>query len=107
MKTFEVPLVVVSKPETNITDLFLDRVKVDPNLPLISKQVEPGVWQDVTAGTYLAEVKALAKGFIAAGIKPGQRVGIMSPTSYEWALCDFALWFAGAVSVAVLASSTT
>ena len=105
MKTFEVPLVVVSKPETNITDLFLDRVKIDPNLPLISKQVEPGVWQEVTAGDYLAEVKALAKGFIAFGIKPGQRVGIMSPTSYEWALCDFALWFAGAVSVPIYESS--
>ncbi len=105
MKTFEVPLVVVSKPDTNITDLFLDRVKVDPSLPLISKQVEPGVWQDVTAADYLAEVKALAKGFIAAGVKPGQRVGIMSATSYEWALCDFALWFAGAVSVPIYESS--
>ena len=105
MKSFEVPLVVVSSPETNITDLFLDRVKLDPNLALISKQVEPGVWQDVTASDYLKEVKALAKGFIASGIKPGQRVGIMSPTSYEWALCDFALWFAGAVSVPIYESS--
>jgi long-chain acyl-CoA synthetase len=105
MKTNEIPLVVVSDPKTNITDLFLDRVKQDPNLPLISKQTEPSVWQDVTAGNYLAEVKALAKGFIASGIKPGQRVGIMSPTSYDWALCDFALWFAGAVSVPIYESS--
>jgi long-chain acyl-CoA synthetase len=105
MKTFEVPLAVISKPETNITDLFLDRVKIDPNLALISKQTQPGVWQDVTASAYLDEVKALAKGFIASGIKPGQRVGIMGPTSYEWALCDFALWFAGAVSVPIYESS--
>ena len=55
MKSFEVPLVVVSSPDTNITDLFLDRVKLDPNLPLISKQVEPGVWQEVTASDYLGK----------------------------------------------------
>ena len=105
MKINEIPLVVVSDPKTNITDLFIDRVNKDPKLPLMSKQVEPGVWVDVTAAEYLAEVRALAKGFIASGIEPGQRVGIMSHTRYEWALCDFALWFAGAVSVPIYESS--
>jgi long-chain acyl-CoA synthetase len=91
--------------KSNITDLLINRVNMDPSLALMSKQVEPNVWQDVKAGDYLEEVKALAKGFIAAGIKPGQRVGIMSHTNYEWALCDFALWFAGAVSVPIYESS--
>jgi len=105
LKTNEVPLVVISDPKTNITDLIIDRVSKDPKLPLMSKQTEPGVWVDVTAEDYLAEVRALAKGFIAAGIEPGQRIGIMSHTRYEWALCDFALWFAGAVSVPIYESS--
>ena len=105
MKTNEVPLLVVSDPKSNITDLIIDRVNKDPKLPLMAKQVEAGVWVDVTAGEYLAEVRALAKGFIAAGIEPGQRIGIMSHTRYEWALCDFALWFAGAVSVPIYESS--
>jgi long-chain acyl-CoA synthetase len=105
LKINEIPLVVVSDPKTNITDLFIDRVNIDPKLALMSKQVEPGVWVDVTAAEYLAEVRALAKGFIASGIEPGQRVGIMSHTRYEWALCDFALWFAGAVSVPIYESS--
>lgn len=105
MKINEIPLVVVSDPKTNITDLFIERVNKDPKLPLMSKQVEPGVWVDVTAEEYLAEVRALAKGFIASGIEVGQRVGIMSHTRYEWALCDFALWFAGAVSVPIYESS--
>jgi long-chain acyl-CoA synthetase len=105
LKTNEVPLVVISDPKTNITDLIIDRVSKDPKLPLMSKQTEPGVWVDVTAEDYLAEVRALAKGFIAAGVEPGQRIGIMSHTRYEWALCDFALWFAGAVSVPIYESS--
>jgi len=105
LKINEIPLVVVSDPKNNITDLFIERVKKDPKLPLMSKQVEPGVWVDVTAEEYLAEVRALAKGFIASGIEVGQRVGIMSHTRYEWELCDFALWFAGAVSVPIYESS--
>ncbi len=105
MKVFEVPSMVDADQKSNITDLLINRVNMDPSLALMSKQVEPNVWQDVKAGDYLEEVKALAKGFIAAGIKPGQRVGIMSHTNYEWALCDFALWFAGAVSVPIYESS--
>ena len=105
MKINEIPLLVTSKPEANITNLLIERVKLDPALKLMSKQVTPGVWEDVLAGEYLEEVKALAKGFIAAGIENGQRVGIMSHTRYEWALCDFALWFAGAVSVPIYESS--
>ena len=105
MKVFEVPSMVDADQKSNITDLLINRVNMDPSLALMSKQVEPNVWQDVKAGDYLDEVKALAKGFIAAGIKPGQRVGIMSHTNYEWALCDFALWFAGAVSVPIYESS--
>lgn len=105
MKIFEVPSMVDADQKSNITDLLIKRVNMDPSLALMSKQVEPNVWKDVTAADYLAEVKALAKGFIASGIEPGQRVGIMSHTRYEWALCDFALWFAGAVSVPIYESS--
>ncbi len=105
MKVFEVPPMVTSTLDTNITDLLINRVAKDPNLALMARQTEPNVWTNVSAADYLEEVKALAKGFIAAGIEPGQRVGIMSHTRYEWALCDFALWFAGAVSVPIYESS--
>jgi len=105
LKIFDVPSMITSPDHYNITDLLINRVNKDPQLPLMSKQTSPGVWENITAGDYLTEVKALAKGFIAAGIEPGQRVGIMSHTRYEWALCDFALWFAGACSVPIYESS--
>ena len=35
------------------------------------------------------------------GIRPGDRVGIMSRTRFEWTVIDFAIWYAGAVSVPV------
>jgi long-chain acyl-CoA synthetase len=53
-----------------------------------------------------AQVRALAKGFVAAGIEPGDRVAIMCRTRIEWALADFALWTAGAVPVPVYETSS-
>ena len=105
MKTFEVPSLVQSDLNSNITDLLIARVAKDPKLALMTKQNQPNVWDEVSAKDYLEEVRALAKGFIAAGVEVGQRVGIMSHTRYEWALCDFALWFAGAISVPIYESS--
>jgi long-chain acyl-CoA synthetase len=38
-------------------------------------------------------------------VQPGQAVAIMSRTRFEWALIDFAIWYAGAVSVPIYESS--
>jgi hypothetical protein len=51
------------------------------------------------------KVIAVAKGLVAAGVQPGQAVAIMSRTRYEWALIDFAIWYAGAVSVPIYETS--
>ena len=52
------------------------------------------------------EVTALAKGLIAAGVEPGDRIGLMSRTRYEWTLIDYAIWAAGAVTVPVYETSS-
>ena len=49
---------------------------------------------------------ALAKGLIAAGVSPGDRVAIMSHTRYEWTLVDYATWTAGAVVVPIYETSS-
>src|SRR5215213_7809596 len=48
-----------------------------------------------------ADARALAKGLIALGVKPGDRVAILSNTRAEWTLADFAGICAGAVVVPV------
>jgi long-chain acyl-CoA synthetase len=105
MKLYELPSLVESPNHENITDLLVQRAKNTPNLALYGREDSPGVWSDVSAKSFLEQVQDLARGFIASGIKPGDAVAIMSRTRYEWALIDYALWFAGAVSVPIYETS--
>ena len=105
MKSYDVPSLVTTDANENITDLLLHRVKETPDLNLFSIDQGDGKWLPVTAADFHGEVVALAKGLIAAGIQPGQAVAIMSRTRYEWALIDFALWWVGAVSVPIYETS--
>ena len=106
MTFYDVPLLVESNPQDNATDLLLERVKKSPQHALFSRQNPDKTWRDVTASDFLGEVRTLAKGLIASGIKPGQAVAIMSKTRYEWSMIDFAIWFAGAVTVPIYESSS-
>lgn len=106
MREFSVPPLVVVPPETNITDLVLRQAGKASNPALFSRLNASGAWQDISATEFLADVRALAKGLIASGVGPGDRVGIMSRTRYEWALVDFSIWFAGAVSVPIYETSS-
>ena len=73
---------------------------------MLRRRAPWGGWQEVTAGQFRAEVTALARGIIGAGIEPGDRVGLMSRTRYEWTLIDYAIWAAGAVTVPVYETSS-
>jgi long-chain acyl-CoA synthetase len=106
MHSYDIDPIVVSGNSTNITDLLVDRVATNPKLPLFAIEQADGAWHDVLAEEFLSQVIAVAKGLIASGIQPGQAVAIMSKTRYEWTLIDFAIWFAGAISVPIYESSS-
>jgi len=106
VREISVPPLVNISPETNITDLVLREAGKASNPPLFSKLDASGQWADIRATDFLADVRALAKGLIASGVGQGDRVGIMSRTRYEWSLVDFAIWFAGAVSVPIYETSS-
>lgn len=106
MREFSVPPLVVVPPETNITDLVLRQAAKASNPAVFSRLDQAGAWHDISATEFLAEVRAIAKGLIASGVGAGDRVGIMSRTRYEWSLVDFAIWFAGGVSVPIYETSS-
>jgi long-chain acyl-CoA synthetase len=92
--------------ETNVTDQVLAVAAAHPHAPAYAVRNGAGGWLDVSYASFLAQVRAAAKGLIALGVAPKSMVGIMAPTSYEWAVIDQAIWFAGAVSVPVYETSS-
>ena len=100
------PPVVEADPDANITDLLVDRVALTPNDALFSLPTADGGWSDVTAAEFHRQVVELAKGFAAAGVKPGDKIGLMCKVRYEWTLIDFAAAFAGAVIVPIYETSS-
>ncbi|WP_088314947.1 long-chain fatty acid--CoA ligase [Kineosporia sp. R_H_3] len=105
MRESSVPAIVTPDPQHNLTDLLVRAAQERPSSVMFSRRVD-GAWQDVTAEQFGAEVVALAKGLVASGVKPGDRVAIMSKTRYEWTLADFAIWSAGAVTVPIYETSS-
>jgi len=100
------PLAVQPDPDANITDLLVERVATTPNSALFSLPAADGGWTDVTAAEFQKQVIALAKGFIAAGVKPGEKIGFMCKVRYEWTLVDFAIAYAGAIIVPIYETSS-
>lgn len=101
---FEEPALVPADPTANVSDLLRERVKLTPDRPLFAVPTPAG-WRDITAQQFEREVIALAKGFVAAGIQPGDKIGFLAKTTYTWTLVDFALFYAGAVMVPIYETS--
>ncbi|MBW9108864.1 AMP-dependent synthetase/ligase [Microbacterium ureisolvens] len=106
MVQFEVPAIVPADPQANITDLLVERVRATPDLALFAVPEGDG-WRDISAADFQKQVIALAKGFVAGGIEPGDKVGFIARTTYEWTLVDFALFYAGAVMVPIYETSSS
>jgi hypothetical protein len=66
----------------NLTDLVHASAADTPDRVSLARRVD-GRWRDVTAKEFLDETTAAAKGLIALGVRPGDRVVIMSRTRYE------------------------
>lgn len=96
---------VPAATEGNLTNLIAERAWFEPERITMSRPLGDG-WQPMTAREVEGDVRAAAKGFIAAGIQAGDRIAIMARTRYEWTILDFAAWFAGAVVVPIYETSS-
>ncbi|MGO4493858.1 long-chain fatty acid--CoA ligase, partial [Arthrobacter sp. 2YAF22_2] len=105
MREASTGLLVELTPESNVTDLLLEQHAQDPVHALYSRK-GPAGWTDVPVQQFLDQVRALAKGLIAGGLAPGETVAVMSATRYEWTVVDFAIWFAGGVTVPIYETSS-
>ena len=76
-----------------------------PDSPALARRAAGG-WHRVTIGEFHSQVTAVAKGLIAAGVGVGERVALLSSTRYEWTVADYAIWWAGAVTVPIYETSS-
>jgi long-chain acyl-CoA synthetase len=100
-----VPPLVEPTTEGSLADLPVRNATRDPHRVAFAKRLGE-TWVDVTAAQFRDEVRAVAKGLVASGLRTGDRVGIMSKTRYEWTVADFAVWTAGGVSVPIYETSS-
>ena len=105
MNEISIPPLVPAATAGNLTNLIAERAWFEPERIIMSRPLGEG-WQPVTAREVEEEIRATAKGLIAAGVQIGDRVAIMARTRYEWTILDFATWFAGAVVVPIYDTSS-
>lgn len=58
-----------------------------------------GQWRHLSTKVFIQQVRHLALGLHTLGVKKGNHVGLLAPSSPEWTIADFAIMMAGGVSV--------
>lgn len=92
--------------DANVFSLLEDRVNRKPNDPLIEYIAESGEWNSFSAKEFRDLVIAVAKGFIAHGVMPGDSISIIAHTSWQWTLLDMAIMSIGALTVPIYETSS-
>ena len=105
MQEFSTPAAVTVGPAAALTDALEERAATSPDSVLFARK-SGDQWTDVTAKEFATQVRAVAAGLVSSGVQAGDRVALMSRTRYEWTLCDYAIWTAGAVTVPIYETSS-
>jgi long-chain acyl-CoA synthetase len=91
--------------EMNLAQLFRNRSATYGNR-IRWREQRNGVWQKATWAENQAIVNRLIVGLEALGARPGDVIGILSNTRWEWMATDWAILGLGAVTVTVYPSNT-
>src|SRR6476660_4261550 len=105
VRAFSVPASFTVGEHDNIVSSVFSNERDDPDHVIFQRLVD-GAWTDVTCKEAANQIRSAALGLIAEGVKPGDRVAILSATRYEWPILDFAILAAGAVTVPIYETSS-
>jgi long-chain acyl-CoA synthetase len=105
VREFSVPAITEVGPDEAIPDMLATNVAEHGDEVGLRRQIS-GQWTDVTWREFGEQVSGVAKGLIAGGVQAGDRVALQAKTRYEWTVCDFAIWAAGAVVVPIYETSS-
>ncbi|MFP5371129.1 MAG: AMP-dependent synthetase/ligase, partial [Actinomycetes bacterium] len=105
MREFSVPATTHVGPDEAVTDYLAANVAEHGDETGFRVRRD-GRWEDVTWKEFGDQVAGVAKGLIAVGVAPGDRVALQAKTRYEWTVFDFAIWTAGAAVVPIYETSS-
>lgn len=71
-----------------------------PKLDAFTMKIN-GKWEPTTTQEFINRATKLAKGLIALGVQPGDKIGLISPNRLEWNIVDIAIQQAGAINVPI------
>jgi long-chain acyl-CoA synthetase len=106
VREYSVPATFRVGDEENLLDAVYANADEHGSVVVYRRQHSPGQWSDVTCAQFADEVVAVARGLIAAGVRPGDRVALLSRTRYEWSLIDYAILATGAATVPIYETSS-
>ncbi|MGW2232729.1 AMP-dependent synthetase/ligase [Streptomyces sp. NPDC001759] len=106
VREVSVPPFVPPTTYGSLADLPFENARIAPEDKVLSRRTGSGGWTHVTAARFAEEVLATAKGLVAEGLTPGDRIAVMARTVYEWTLLDFAAWACGLVTVPIYPTSS-
>ncbi|MDX2056929.1 MAG: long-chain fatty acid--CoA ligase [Gemmatimonadales bacterium] len=91
---------------TTLTQLYFDAVERFAARPVALRAKRKGAWTDLGYDQLADRVKAISLGLRSLGIRPGDRVAILSENRPEWALADYACLTARAADVPIYPTLT-
>jgi long-chain acyl-CoA synthetase len=106
VREYSVPATFRVGDEENLLDAVYANADEYGPVVVFRRQGAPGEWTDVTCAQFAEEVVAVARGLVAAGVRAGDRVALLSRTRYEWSLFDYAILAAGAATVPIYETSS-
>jgi long-chain acyl-CoA synthetase len=62
---------------------------------------EDGKWHNIPAASFVEQVKNVALGLAALGVRPGDRIALLSENRPEWSIADLAILSLGAINVPI------
>ncbi|QFZ72627.1 AMP-binding protein [Streptomyces fagopyri] len=108
MHAFELPPPAGTVMQGGLADSLFETARREPALAQVARRLDgpSGPWVSITAAELWDEVLDVARGLVASGIRPGNRVAIMARTRYEWTVLSYALWTVGAELVPIYPTSS-
>ena len=88
-------------PTMNLPKMLARRLAEHPGQIAVERRTEVGTWRRITIDELVRTVEDTARGLVGLGLQAGERLAILAPTSYEWAVTDAAALACGAVTVPI------